>query len=227
MEKKIRLKKAIFIFLSGSLSICLLYLLLHLSCGIKKHPFLFGYENTTEYVYNMSLEELRDLVKNEFENPANPDVEEILCRKMEVSTITEFLTGLIDSVSYPFYQIKSMHDLILEYPVSTHSTTLGYSDVYYKKNMPLLYSASFHLHFEQIDADMTKIKVYVLEPKVAVGEEILAQIIIPSHAGYSWKSVKPTTIEEYKILLRIGKVVGEKMPPLRKPYSGYHVPGWL
>ena len=217
MENRININKAISILLLVFLPF------FYLSCGVKKHSFI-GRVNPTEYVFNMPLEELRILVINDFENPANPDVEEIFSRGMRVIPITKYLNGLTDSVSYTFYQIKSVNDLVLQYPIGTYSTTLGYSDVYYKKNMPLLYSANFHLHFEQINLDKTKIKIYVINPKVAVGNQI---ICIPSHCGYRWKKVEPTTIEEYKILLRIGKLAGEKnMPPLSRPWSRLHVPRW-
>ena len=204
--------------------------LLYSSCRVRKHPFS-GVSNPTEYTYHMPLEELRTLIINDFENQTNPDIEEISCRKMEVSTITKYLNGLTeDTISNPWYpkEKKSVHDLILIFPISTKATTLGYSDVYYKKNMPLLYNVyAFHLNFEEIDAKKTKMRVHVLHPEVATGKEIWGMIILPSHAGYRWKSVEPTTIEEYKILLRIGKLAGEKnMPQLKRPDSGYHVPRW-
>jgi len=168
----------------------------------------------------MPLEELRALIIDDFENFANQDVEEILCRKLSVLTNTNCYR-IYDSIIYS--NIENAHDLILKRV--GNSTTFGYSDVYYKKNMPLLYDVTaFHLHFEEIDSNKTKIKIYVIDPKVAVGVEIFS---IPGHRGYRWKSVEPTSIEEYKILLRIGKLTCEKnMPRLTRPDSNYHVPRW-
>ncbi|HBX85524.1 MAG TPA: hypothetical protein DEH40_12560 [Marinilabiliales bacterium] len=120
-----------------------------------------------------------------------------------------------------FNKDENINDLVLSTRNLKHAT-LGYSDVYFKGKKPLLYKAEFHLHFERINDTITKIKINTINPKVVIGKQ---RITMASHKGYKYKTVEPTTIEEYKILLRIGKIAGEKkMPFINLPEQKYNIP---
>jgi len=187
------------------------------SCSnIKKYPFQYGTANPTSYIYNLPLELLKKNIIDDFESLLSPDIEEIMCRRMTVYQETD--RPIYDSI---FNVEENIHDIILSSGNFEH-TTLGYSNVYFLGSKPLLYKAEFQLHFEKITDTSTQVRIITLNSKVIVG---MQHISIPSHRGFKYKSVEPTTIEEYKILLRIGKLVGEKkMPSLKMPEQRYIIP---
>jgi hypothetical protein len=91
------------------------------------------------------------------------------------------------------------------------------SDVYFnKKGKPLGYEMECLVHFTAIDSTHTKMEIKVLNAKVHVRDRLLPS---PPHFENNpvYKTVKPTTIEEYKILQCMGKELGvfDRMPPLR------------
>ena len=88
------------------------------------------------------------------------------------------------------------------------------SKIYQKKNAVFLdYRVSFYLHLENIDENHTKVSIKTIEPNVIVGNDLLPS---PPHfiRNYKIMVVEPSTIEEYEILLEIGKLIGEKEMPL-------------
>lgn len=74
------------------------------------------------------------------------------------------------------------------------------------------YSVSFYLHLETINESQSKISIKTIEPKIIAGKEIF-----PSLPHFVRKpktiTVERSTIEEYQILLDIGKLLGEKVMP--------------
>lgn len=91
------------------------------------------------------------------------------------------------------------------------------STVYSNKNgKPLPYWMKCKAHFEQVNDHQTKMEIVVYSASVEVGQHLL-----PSAPHFVnnpiFRDVKPTTVEEYKILLCFGKAldVAEQMPPLR------------
>ena len=92
------------------------------------------------------------------------------------------------------------------------------SKIYLKENGDSLdYLAGFYLHLESINESHAKISITTIDPRVIIGRELL-----PSPPNMVRRDntmlVEPSTIEEYEILLEIGKLVGEKnMPPINLP----------
>jgi len=73
------------------------------------------------------------------------------------------------------------------------------------------------LHIKSIDGLHSQITVTTIDSKIVIGKEMIPK---PPHFVRKDKTlaVEPSTIEEYEILLEIGKLVGEKgMPPLSLP----------
>jgi hypothetical protein len=92
------------------------------------------------------------------------------------------------------------------------------SKIYREKNGDFFdYLVSFYLHLENIDQTHTRVIIKTIDPKIIIGKELL-----PSLPHFTrmpeYFTVEPSTIEEYEILIEIGKLVGEKgMPPLHLP----------
>ena len=74
------------------------------------------------------------------------------------------------------------------------------------------YTADFKLLLTPVSDSKTRVDVRTSESKVRIGANF------GGHAGDYYERVAPTTIEEYRILLKIGTALGEQnMPPLRLP----------
>jgi hypothetical protein len=86
------------------------------------------------------------------------------------------------------------------------------SPIYYWWKTPLQYSADFKLSLTPLSDSKTRVDVRTSEPMVRIGRNF------GGHGGDYFEPVAPTTIEEYRILLKIGAALGERdMPPLRLP----------
>ena len=91
------------------------------------------------------------------------------------------------------------------------------SKIYYKEDVPLKYTADFHLHLDSIGENKTKVTITTINPQVITGVKpgIGDNLTI---GASNFKSVPASTIEEYEILLIIGKQLGQKgMPPCNYP----------
>ncbi len=100
-------------------------------------------------------------------------------------------------------------------------TFIDYMDskVYFKKNNPLKYTADFHIHLDSLAPNKTRVTVITINPRIITG-------IKPgigdnfTFGSSNFKSVQPSTIEEYEIILKIGKELGQQgMPPCNYPDS--------
>jgi len=157
--------------------------------------------NPTEYTYTFSTEKVKTVILDQFSNKKY--------RKMTLY----YLNGNLypDSVKI-FNQTNNENDFCL----STYGDPIGKSFLYSKNDIPLDYVASFHLHLSKIDSSQTKVNVITLKSKVILGLELLPNI--HGVRTFDYKNVEPTTIEEYEILLKIGKTLGQSgMPELELP----------
>ena len=89
------------------------------------------------------------------------------------------------------------------------------SKIYFRFGKPLPYWVEFHIHLDSISESKTKVEVFTLSSEICIGGIPFGD----TGHGYShMKKVPPSTIEEYEILLTIGKYLGEKdMPPCNYP----------
>ena len=91
---------------------------------------------------------------------------------------------------------------------------IGLSKVYFRGGEPLPYIASFHLRLLALDDKKTRVQVAARDSEVIAG---LNPIGVHGPANI-YVSVYPTTVEEYEILLRIGRELAESnMAPLILP----------
>jgi hypothetical protein len=91
------------------------------------------------------------------------------------------------------------------------------SDTYFnKKGKPFEYVMECLAHFTYIDDSTTKLEILPLNAKVHICDALFPS---PPHFGHTpiYRKVKPTTIEEYKILQCFGKGLGviNEMPGLK------------
>lgn len=89
---------------------------------------------------------------------------------------------------------------------------ISMSDMYHRWKTSLDYSADFKLRLIPVSDSKTRVDVQTSESEVRIGPNFGA------HGGDSYEPVPPTTIEEYRILLKIGSALGERgMPLLQLP----------
>ena len=115
-------------------------------------------------------------------------------------------------VNFDFTKAEFEHDVFL---YCWHKPIVK-SPVYFVKNESLDYLASFHLHITPIKVSHTLVEVFTHRPEVIAGQT--SGFLNPHGPANIYVSVQPTTIEEYKILLKIGDRLGIKgMPDLVEP----------
>lgn len=175
----------------------------------------FKEKNPTSYVFHAPIDQLRNLIVYDFfkDRSKKTDIDdfiEISRKQWDVGDAN--CSHNYEKVEKIFEKPGNKLDLYLS-PVG--SPIISHSKVYKKFWKSLEYFAEFQLHFEPINEAETKITVITYDPEVLYwGFEIFNT----GHAYVNFKKVEPTTIEEFEILLRIGKLVGEKdMPPLKLP----------
>jgi hypothetical protein len=91
------------------------------------------------------------------------------------------------------------------------------SDIYFKrKRKPFSYEMVCVAHFTTVDSATVKLEIQVLDSKIQVGTKLLPGLPHFVRDGV-YKSVKPTTIEEYKIIQCLGRElhVINQMPALK------------
>ncbi|HTD99340.1 MAG TPA: hypothetical protein VK668_08625 [Mucilaginibacter sp.] len=102
------------------------------------------------------------------------------------------------------------YDVYMQVSVDSSNTYFN------KKGKPFEYEMECVAHFTTIDSNNTKMEIKVLSSKVHLRNALLPS---PPHFVNNpiYKNVKPTTIEEYKIIQCLGKALGisEQMPALK------------
>jgi len=164
------------------------------SCKNRVYKIVTEKKNPTEYIFNISKDSLYKTMT----------VKLTFLRIMSIMSIKDKI-NVPSEISKLFSQVINKQDIFL-------LSDGGYwkSKIYQKKNGEFLdYRVSFYLHLENIDENHTKVSIRTIEPKVIVGKDLLPS---PPHFVRNSKImvVEPSTIEEYEILLEIGKLVGEK-----------------
>lgn len=166
------------------------------SCQKKILMVILEKKNPIEYIYNSHIDSLHSMISQvEINNKIVWDAQHA---NMVIEEVSNLLSKKGNSL-----------DFCLE-PIPI----LDKSKIYLSKYGDSLdFHAWFYLHLESIDDTHTKVSITTIEPEVIVGREILPS---PPHFVRLDKKVKvePSTIEEYEILLKIGKLVQEKDMPL-------------
>jgi hypothetical protein len=171
------------------------------SCQNKMIKLDMIHKNPVEYVFNSPKDSLYKAMTKEH-GFLGLSVMTIKDKKIMPSEIAEL-----------FLKPNNAYDIFL-WSIGVY----GKSKIYMKKNGSFFdYWVSFYLHLEKTDDNHTKISIKTIEPKIITGKELLPS---PPHMVRKDKTmqVESSTIEEYEILLEIGRVMGEKnMPALSLP----------
>jgi len=174
---------------------------LFVSCQNKITKIELGNKNPVDYIFSTSKDSLFKAI-----------TKDIILMKLPVMTIKN--RRIIPPEILELLLIENNKQDIFLWSVGDHWK----SKIYQKKDGEFLdYLVSFYLHLEKIDESHTTVSIKTIEPKVIIGMELLPS---PPHFVRNNKTiaVEPSTIEEYEILLEIGKLVGEKdMPPIHLP----------
>ena len=188
------------------------------SCSSTSQIIKTTPNNQTSYTFEFKIQQVSEVIKKGFLNLPG-------YRYMQLEYSGQNV--LSSSAKKLFENTSNQNDFYLSY-----SGSIGESKIYFskktfkssykrikvKKGEPLDYYAEFHLHLTQIDSIHTKVDIYTINPRVVTGEKLLPSF---PHFGANpqMKSVPLSTIEEYEILLKIGKGLGveEKMPKMVEP----------
>jgi hypothetical protein len=171
-------------------------------------------KNPTSFVFHTSLNKLRNIIKKDFVIDRSKNINDLM-NVQDISKKSWNILTVNDS-NFPikgeiFKMEENRFDLYL---YSSSNPIISYSKVYKKFWKSLKYRAEFQLHFATVSENETKITIITHNPKVLYW----SLNIFSGHPFAEYKTVQPTTIEEYEILLRIGNLVGEEdMPPLKLP----------
>lgn len=182
------------------------------------HKVQFEEKNPTEFVFNFPVEKVVEVsriqLKRTIERPEymfphnkfillNDTTENILVIKNKLKQFDEHYDIYLDC-SDGFYRGSQVY----------------YTDRSGQKLGSLFY-VSFHIHFKELDQNKTLVKINTIDPVIV--EFIFNPLVVlfDIHGGVTLenKKVTPSTIEEYEILLEIGKGLGvsDQMPPIKLP----------
>ncbi len=92
---------------------------------------------------------------------------------------------------------------------------------FWRKGRGTPYFVSHHVHLTALGATKTRVDVIAVDPEITVGVRFPYYLpLVPSEPGAAvLRKVPPSTIEEYEILLLIGRALGveQKMPKIILP----------
>ncbi len=185
-----------------------------ISCSTDIHPIEskpLSHKNPTSYVFPAPLPVARGKMLTAFE---------------DFDLMRDFLSSLSPNNPSMSFSMESRDDAVFSERIFAnrenhddlylhfYGDVIDPSHVYFGGGKPLRYRAKFQLHLTAVGDNSTQVSVITHDPTVINGAKCCGL------HGYVANdvAVEPTTIEEYKILLFIGRILGvTDMPPLRLP----------
>ena len=186
-----------------------------ISCDRDIHPVKtrpLSQKNPTSYVFTRPVPEAREKILTAFKDDK---LMEDFSSSFPTAPYSYFVAESREHAAFSeriFANPENQDDVYLH----SFGTPICLSPVYFAGGKPLRYRAEFQLHLTALDDNSTRVAVITHDPKVINGSRCCGL------HGYVSNdvAVEPTTVEEYKILLFIGRVLGASdMPPLRLPES--------
>jgi hypothetical protein len=192
----------------------LLLLVLLSSCTRDIHPIAkktLEHKNPTTYVFNHSVPELKERIVAAFQIEKQSAGSFCVFFRCEAPFLISVETKEHATFAGHLFDNRENADDVY---LHSYGEPFGLSAVYFANGKPLRYRAAFHLHLAAVNERSTKVTVLTQNSTVINGAKCCSP-----HGYYSNDvPVEPTTIEEYKILLYIGQVLGVRdMPPLHTP----------
>jgi hypothetical protein len=176
--------------------------------------------NPTNYQFNASVDEVKAAVKEAFGYK--------WANEMNLKSKTPVLKGPLYSAlqtqgGHLFWKGEgdALSNNLLIKPGNENDAYLagngwcvGLSQVYFREGMRLVYFADFHIHIAAISPSKTQVTIFTYGSSVVTGMENH----VAHGPAYVFGKVPPTSIEEYQVLLRIGRELGDlNMPTLSMP----------
>ena len=192
------------------ISVLFILVLIAGSCITPKKIIISEVEkNPTEYLFNISMDSIRQTIEKTF-----PFHTQSYCN----SYLSRYESWLY-SKRIPNPE-KNENDYLLSSGVDDKYFKCR-SKVYFSKyGKPRLYRPEYYfIHLEETETGI-KVYVYAIEPTLRVGWSLqVGHAIIGSWCVPRYIPVPSTTVEEYEILLMIGRTLGieKDMPPLKIP----------
>ncbi|KAA3647499.1 MAG: hypothetical protein DWP98_09245 [Bacteroidetes bacterium] len=154
--------------------------------------------NPTSYVFNESTQDIRKVIIDSLGNRQ--------------------FRGMILDIRDKEYKREVLYEPGNEDDAYLYSYEfIGKSAMYYSWWGRLKMNAEFHIHLDSVNVNQTKVSIHTYNSEVVTGVRPgLGDNLTP--IALCAKAVPPSTVEEYELLLQIGKALGEKnMPALKKP----------
>ena len=181
--------------------IFLLNILFFFSSGCSSdRNYTMTVKNPTEYLYFFGIDSVKMIIKQKFSHGEFYGLD--LACKEDI-----LITKIFDNPS-------NYNDFVLEEFSTWHKCK---SKVYFnKENKPLIYHATYQIHLEKVSESKTKVSIIVTESGIIYKTKLP---VLPHLSRVNrLKELPPTTVEEYEILLIIGKELGVKdMPSIKIP----------
>lgn len=165
-------------------------------------------KNPTEYVFNHPMGEVKQVIEKNLQSSRNMDLERNI--DFPVNKIVKEEIGIDDYILYRPCDFESY--------------------VYRTGDRGRYYFMALQIHLDSLSEDQTRVKIITHGRSVITGYR-------PGIAHMSFlipicQTVEPSTIEEYQVIYKIGRSLGEKMAPviypstlseetIRKTYYGF------
>jgi hypothetical protein len=170
----------------------------------------------TQYAFAIGIDSLKKTIKKEFiRKKMVPDSVDDNRRSLEEVNPADYYAlkgGSIDTLELPTLHLldEYLGDALVISPIG-----ISHNYRFVGTNIHPIYRTRFLLVFEALNENQTNIKVYPINPEIAIGSEFKWN----NHTLWWYRAAimhvaESSTIEEYQILLRIGEALGavDKMP---------------
>lgn len=172
--------------------------------------------NPTSYTFNSSISDLHQIIlsleytswRNFFDDPSTYQPSEYNSKGVHISI---YDTTVYTSLSSDKSKVDTNK---IKYVLSNYDW-IGKSKMYFTENGALDFQCVFNIKLVRIDKNRTKVNVELTDMYILLGKYFNLHC---QCCAYNSISVKPSSIEEYKFLLKLGELSGEKnMPALILP----------
>jgi hypothetical protein len=220
-----------------SLALCFLSALILSGCGqfhashdsqVTLQARLLPQANLTGYQFDAPLQDVRAAIKRAFGDEwflaearknslrtwggGDAKAKYLLTLALQLPPGSIFFKGEADGLSkHILTKPENENDAYL----FCTGSPFGESQVYFKDGHALIYFADFHIHLTVVEPRSTRVDIFTFDSSVVTGVD---ETWSPHGPSFISVSVDPTTVEQYEILLRIGRELGiDDMPPLVTP----------
>lgn len=190
---------------------------------------LLPHPNPTNYEFEASVSDVKNAIKKAFDKwlteqskhnrervwkgNSDPEAKRLLTMLLQLPPGSLFWKGDADALSKHLLTKPGNENDAYFYGTDS---PVGESQVYFKDGQPLIYFADFHIHITAVESRKTRVEIFTYDSSVNTSVNAPWS---PAHGrSFVYVKVNPTTIEQYQILLGIGKQLGKNdMPPLVTP----------